>query len=40
MVFDLRTKAIKWEQHLDLSTDSTTYKAYAYAAPTLADVNG
>lgn len=27
-------------QHLDLSTDYTSFKAYAYSAPTLADVDG
>ncbi len=40
MVFDLRTRTLKWAQHLDLSTDTTTFRAYAYATPTLADVNG
>lgn len=39
MVYDLRTRAIKWSQHLDLSTDTTSFKAYAYATPTLVDVN-
>lgn len=38
VVFDLRTRRIKWEQHLDLSTDATSFKAYAYAAPTLIDL--
>ncbi len=27
-------------QHLDLSTDYTSFKAYAYSAPTLADIDG
>ena len=36
-MFDLRTRKLKWEQHLDLSTDSTQFKAYAYASPTLID---
>ena len=39
VAFDLRTRQQKFVQHLDLSSDSTTFKAYAYAAPTLADVN-
>uniref|UniRef100_A0A7S0RKX6 DEX1 C-terminal domain-containing protein n=1 Tax=Chlamydomonas leiostraca TaxID=1034604 RepID=A0A7S0RKX6_9CHLO len=39
VVFDLRTKTVKWSQHLDLSTDATTFKAYAYASPTLADID-
>jgi len=38
-VFDLRTRRLKWTQHLDLSTDTTTYRAYAYASPTLADID-
>lgn len=40
VAFDLRTRAVRWQQHLDLSTDVTTLKAYAYAAPTLADLDG
>ncbi|KAG2425141.1 hypothetical protein HXX76_013895 [Chlamydomonas incerta] len=39
-VFDLRTRTEKWVQHLDLSTDATTYKAYAYSSPTLVDLDG
>ncbi|KAF5841733.1 hypothetical protein DUNSADRAFT_11513 [Dunaliella salina] len=39
VAFDLRTRRLKWTQHLDLSTDTTTYRAYAYASPTLADIN-
>ncbi|KAG2483407.1 hypothetical protein HYH03_017715 [Edaphochlamys debaryana] len=39
-VFDLRTRTEKWVQHLDLSTDSTSYKAYAYSSPTLVDLDG
>mmetsp|Transcript_4558 Transcript_4558/g.9807 ORF Transcript_4558/g.9807 Transcript_4558/m.9807 type:complete len:1070 (-) Transcript_4558:202-3411(-) len=39
VVFDLRTRSIKWTQHLDLSTDTTTFKAYAYATPTLMDID-
>ncbi|GIL89184.1 hypothetical protein Vretimale_18615 [Volvox reticuliferus] len=38
-VFDLRTRTEKWVQHLDLSTDTATYKAYAYSSPTLVDIN-
>lgn len=40
VAFDLRTRAVRWQQHLDLSTDSTALKAYTYAAPTLADLDG
>ena len=39
VVFNLRTRAVKWKQHLDMSTDHTTYRAYAYSAPTLADLD-
>ncbi|KAL4443840.1 hypothetical protein ABPG75_011577 [Micractinium tetrahymenae] len=39
VVFDLHRKTIKWSQHLDLSTDFTQFKAYAYSAPTLADLD-
>ncbi|GIL56325.1 hypothetical protein Vafri_11699 [Volvox africanus] len=38
-VFDLRTRTEKWVQHLDLSTDTATYKAYAYSSPTLVDID-
>ncbi|KAK9842442.1 hypothetical protein WJX81_000368 [Elliptochloris bilobata] len=40
VVFDMRTRAVRWQQHLDLSTDGTALKAYTYSAPTLADLNG
>ncbi|EFJ48005.1 hypothetical protein VOLCADRAFT_117761 [Volvox carteri f. nagariensis] len=40
VVLDLRTRSEKWVQHLDLSTDTATYKAYAYSSPTLVDING
>jgi hypothetical protein len=39
VAFDLRTRIVKWSTHLDLSTDSTTYRAYAYSAPTLVDID-
>lgn len=39
VAFDLRTRAVKWSTHLDLSTDSTTFRAYVYSSPTLADVD-
>ena len=39
VVFNLRTRAVKWKQHLDMSTDHTTFRAYAYSAPTLADLD-
>ena len=39
VVFDLHLRDVKWVQHLDLSTDHTLYRAYIYAAPTLADLD-
>ncbi|KAK9817910.1 hypothetical protein WJX72_004192 [[Myrmecia] bisecta] len=39
VVFNLRTRLVKWSQHLDLSTDHTQFRAYLYSAPTLADIN-
>jgi hypothetical protein len=39
VAFDLRTRIVKWTTHLDLSTDSTTYRAYVYSAPTLVDID-
>ena len=40
VVFNLQTRSIKWQLHLDLSTDTTSFKAYIYSSPTLADLNG
>jgi hypothetical protein len=39
VVFNLRTRAIKWSTHLDLSTDHTQYRAYIYSAPTVVDLD-
>uniref|UniRef100_A0A7S3XE24 DEX1 C-terminal domain-containing protein n=1 Tax=Picocystis salinarum TaxID=88271 RepID=A0A7S3XE24_9CHLO len=39
VAYDLTNRTIKWHQHLDLSTDETFYRAYAFAAPTLVDVD-
>lgn len=39
VVFNLRTRALLWQQHLDLSTDHTAYRAYIYSAPTVADID-
>ncbi len=39
VVFDLHRRTVKWSQHLDLSTDGVTFKAYAYSSPTLADID-
>ncbi|KAL0024039.1 hypothetical protein WJX77_011082 [Trebouxia sp. C0004] len=38
-VFNLRSRNLRWQQHLDLSTDHTKYRAYMYSAPTLVDLN-
>jgi hypothetical protein len=38
-VFDLRLRTVKWHQHLDLSTDTTQFKAYIYSSPTLVDLD-
>lgn len=38
-VVDLKTLAVKWHTHLDLSTDSVSFRAYIYSAPTLVDVD-
>lgn len=38
-MFDLRQRTVKWEQHLDLSTDSTSFRAHAYAPPTVVDLD-
>jgi len=32
-VVDLQTLALKWHTHLDLSTDSVSFRAYIYSAP-------
>ena len=39
VVFDIHTRAVKWRQHLDLSTDSTSFRAYIYSAPLLVDLD-
>ncbi len=40
VVYNLQTRSIKWQLHLDLSTDTTTFRAHIYSSPTLADLNG
>ena len=40
MVFDLHHRFVKWSQHLDLTTDRTTFRAYLFSAPTVVDING
>ncbi|BBM96733.1 hypothetical protein MPTK1_1g00230 [Marchantia polymorpha subsp. ruderalis] len=40
VVFNLETKQVKWDTYLDLSVDSTTYRAYIYSAPSVVDLDG
>ena len=30
----------RWRTHLDLSTDTTAFRAYMYSSPTVADLDG
>ena len=39
VVFDIPLRQVKWVQHLDLSTESTQFRAYIYSAPVLADLD-
>ncbi|KAF0980719.1 hypothetical protein FDP41_013202 [Naegleria fowleri] len=39
-VYDLSTRKIKWDVHLDMTTDTVKQKAYIYGNPTVADVDG
>jgi glucose dehydrogenase len=39
VVFDLRTRVIKWQQHLDLTTATTKFTAHMFSSPTLADID-
>jgi len=39
VVFDLHSRVLKWSQHLDLTTDNTTFKAHIFSTPTLADLD-
>lgn len=40
VVFDLKSREIKWEIHLDLTTDATRYVAYIHSSPTVVDLQG
>eukprot|EP00882_Tetradesmus_deserticola_P027871 GHRQ01031008.1.p1 GENE.GHRQ01031008.1~~GHRQ01031008.1.p1 ORF type:complete len:351 (+),score=164.28 GHRQ01031008.1:777-1829(+) len=40
VVFDLRTRAVKWQQHLDLTTATTKFTAHMFSSPSLADLDG
>uniref|UniRef100_A0A803NAR2 Uncharacterized protein n=1 Tax=Chenopodium quinoa TaxID=63459 RepID=A0A803NAR2_CHEQI len=39
VVFNLDTKQVKWTANLDLSTDSTKFRAYIYSSPTVVDLD-
>ena len=39
VVYNLRSRNLRWQTHLDLSTDHTQFLAYIYSAPTLVDIN-
>ena len=38
-VADLETLEMRWQTHLDLSTDAVSYRAYMYSAPTVVDID-
>lgn len=38
-VFNLATGEIKWQTHLDLTTDKTDFKGLVYGSPTVVDLN-
>ncbi|XP_052172966.1 protein DEFECTIVE IN EXINE FORMATION 1 [Diospyros lotus] len=40
VVFNLDTKQVKWTAQLDLSTDTTNFRAYIYSSPTVVDLDG
>lgn len=40
VVFNLDTKQIKWTAELDLSTDTSDFRAYIYSSPTVVDLDG
>ncbi|KDP24492.1 hypothetical protein JCGZ_25056 [Jatropha curcas] len=40
VVFNLDTKQVKWTRELDLSTDTSTFRAYIYSSPTVIDLDG
>lgn len=40
VVYDLHTRLMKWQTHLDLSTDQTTFRAHIFSSPTVVDLEG
>lgn len=39
VAMDVQTGAVKFQVHLDLTTDETVYRAYLYSSPTVADLD-
>ncbi|XP_044461221.1 protein DEFECTIVE IN EXINE FORMATION 1 isoform X1 [Mangifera indica] len=40
VVFNLDTKQVKWVTDLDLSTDTSNFRAYIHSSPTVVDLDG
>jgi len=40
VVYNLRTRALLWDLHLDLTTDLTKFRAFMYSNPIVADLDG
>ncbi|KAJ1411283.1 WD40/YVTN repeat-like-containing domain superfamily [Sesbania bispinosa] len=40
VVFNMDTKQVKWTAELDLSTDTSNFRAYIYSSPTVVDLDG
>ncbi|KAK9815165.1 hypothetical protein WJX73_009335 [Symbiochloris irregularis] len=40
VAYDLHTRLMKWQTHLDLSTDQTSFRAHIYSPPTIVDLEG
>jgi hypothetical protein len=40
VVYKLHSRALMWHLHLDLTTDLTKFRAFAYSNPVLADLDG
>lgn len=39
VAFNLDTKQVKWTANLDLSTDSSKFRAYIYSSPSVVDLD-
>lgn len=41
VVYNMQSGGVeRWRTHLDLSTDTTAFRAYMYSSPTVADLDG